>query len=309
MADERALTAERWRLTASQTPLRAQPPSGARLGVARSVLKVLTLLSEHPDGVRASDVARSVREVLTLLAEHPDGVAAGDVAERVGKSTSTAYYLLAGLCEEGLAVRDGVGRRYRLRRERAVGTPEVADMTCDELMPSVEALFLRTRKDCYLGRADGPAIEIIGARGRRGLPKVPGLDVKRIDEGLHALAMGKVALSLLPDVVLWSYIRRGLPRFTDTTITSPRALIDELDRVRERGVAIGWGELHPDFCCVAAPVRDRHSRVVAILGLATTPRAFDTERYRLVDAVLDAAALLKPLQQARQILRREGLAA
>src|SRR3954451_24654512 len=75
------------------------------------LMKVLTLLAEHPDGVRACDVTRSVLRVLTLLAARPDGVRACDVAERLGKSTPTAYYLLAGLCDEGFAVRDGVSGR------------------------------------------------------------------------------------------------------------------------------------------------------------------------------------------------------
>ena len=66
------------------------PGDGEALNAPGSVLKVLALLAEHPDGVRVSDVARSVLKVLTMLAEHPDGVRATDVAQRLGKSPSTA---------------------------------------------------------------------------------------------------------------------------------------------------------------------------------------------------------------------------
>jgi DNA-binding IclR family transcriptional regulator len=309
MADELSLTAEHGGRVASQLTEPAQLPVSGRLTVARSVLKVLGLLADHPDGFRASDVARSVLEILTLLAENPDGVVAGDVAERVGKSTSTAYYLLASLCEEGLAVRDGARRRYRLRREGVAVVPRVDDLTADDLTPAVDALFLRTRKDCYLGRVGGAVIEIVGSRGRPGMPKIPGLGGARIAEGLHAFAMGKVMLSRLTEAARWSYVRRGLRRYTDATITSPQALSDELDEVRQRGVAIDRAEFHPDFCCVAAPMCDVRDRFVAILGLATTPRAFDAEFDGLIDAVLDAAAISKPLQQCHQILRREGVGA
>ena len=51
--------------------------------------------SRSPARARACSTARSVRKVLALLAEqHPDGVRAGEQAAVVGKSTSTAFYLL-----------------------------------------------------------------------------------------------------------------------------------------------------------------------------------------------------------------------
>jgi DNA-binding IclR family transcriptional regulator len=289
-----------------RTGLRApeRAPSTARL-----LVKVLTLLEEHPDGARASDVARSVLTVLSLLAERPDGVQASEVAERVGTSPSTAYYLLASLCEERFAVRDGVSGGYRLRRGGVAASSPVGDRRRDDLEPAVDALFLRTRKDCYLCRPERGGIKILAIRGPSGLPEIPGLDSRLAGDGLHALALGKVVLSELPDAELGRYVRRGLRSFTDATITSPRALMDELDEVRKVGVAIQLGEVHPDFCCVAAPMHDVRGRLVAILGLSTSPPAFHAGRERLVEAVRDAAAMSKPLQRIHGLLRREELAA
>jgi len=257
---------------------------------------------------RGLSTARSVLKVLTLLAEHPDGVRACDVAERVGKSTSTAYYLLASLCEEGFAVRDGPCGRYRLQRDGVRAAQPSGHLRCDDLEPAVDALFLRTRKRCYLGRVERGGIEIVAVRGRQGLAKIPGLG-SRIGAGLHALAMGKVVLSLLPDEARRRYARRGLRSFTDATITSPQALLDELEEVRRRGVAIEREEFQPDFCCVAAPMRDLRGRFLATVGLSATTRAFDIEREQLVEAVLDAAAMSKHVQKTREILRREAATA
>lgn len=276
--------------------------------MARLVLNVLALMAEHPDGVRASDVAQSVLKVLTLLAERPDGVRAGDVAERVGKSPSTAYYLLASLCDEGFALRDDVSGLYRLRREGVAPASPAGGRRSDDLEPAVDVLFLRTRKDCYLGRVERDGIDVVAFRGRKGRPKIPGLG-SRIADGLHALAMGKVVLSLLPDDARQRYVQGGLRSFTDETIISPDALMRELDQIRKSGVAIERDEFHPDFCCVAAPMLDVRGRFVATVALSTTIGAFDAERERLVEAVRDAAAMSEPLQRAHQILRREGLTA
>jgi DNA-binding IclR family transcriptional regulator len=309
MGDAQSLTVEQEGLLMSKLRHPVQPPGNRRApSTARLMLKVLALLAEHPDGVRASDVARSVLRVVTLLADRADGVDAREVAETVGTSPSTAYYLLASLCEEGFVVRDRVYGGYRLRRGIAAAAPAVGDRRWDDIEPAIDALFLRTRKACYLGRAERGGIEILAVRGLSGLPTIPGLGSRIPDERLHALAMGKVVLSLLPDAERRRYVQRGLRSFTDTTITSPHDLMDELDRVRGRGVAIERGEFHPDFCCVAAPMHDVHGRFMAVIGLSTSTPAFHAGRERLIEAVRDAAAMSNPLQRTQEILRREGLA-
>jgi IclR family transcriptional regulator, acetate operon repressor len=308
MVHRRCSTAQQEGPTVTEVFQPVQPSGAGRTpSTARSLMKVLTLLADHPDG-RASDVARSVLKALTLLAAHPDGVRARDVADAVGKSTSTAYYLLAGLCDEGFAVRDGMSGRYRLRRELVAPVPGVGEPRVDDLEPAVDALFMRTRKNCYFGRVERGGLEIVALRGRQGVPRIPGLAL-RMKDGLHALAIGKVVLALLPDDARGRYMQSGLRRFTDATITSPSALMDELDEVRRSGVAIERDELQLDFCCVAAPMYDLRGRFVATIGLSAVTRAFDAERERLVDAVRDAADMAKPLQQIHAILRREGLAA
>ena len=58
---------------------------------------------------RSLTTARSVLRVLALLVEQPAGVRADEVAAALGKSTSTAYYLLTSLCDEGFAVHESKG--------------------------------------------------------------------------------------------------------------------------------------------------------------------------------------------------------
>jgi DNA-binding IclR family transcriptional regulator len=232
---------------------------------------------------RGLSTARAVLKVLAFLGEHPEGVRAGDVAAVVGKSTSTAYYLLTSLCEEGFATRDASGGRYRLRPSGAPAAPPA-----EGLEQAVEELFLRTHKRSYLGRIQRGGLEIVAVRGRQGMPRMPGLG-SRVDDGAHALAMGKIVLSLLPEDARWRYARRGLRAFTPATIVDPDALMTELDEARRRGVAVEREEFDADFCCVAAPVRDARGRFVATIGLSATTHAFDAERDQLAAVVRDVA--------------------
>ena len=117
---------------------------------------------------------------------------------------------------------------------------------------------------------------------------MPGLG-SEIRDSAHALAMGKVVLSLLgPDAVA-VYVARGLKQFTPRTITSGAALAAELDRARRDGFAVDREEFDENFCCVAAPIRDEHGRFVAALGLSTGVRDFDRERDRLAATVVEVA--------------------
>jgi DNA-binding IclR family transcriptional regulator len=253
-------------------------------------------LTEDPRphaGRRGLTTARAVLQVLSFLEEHPDGVRADDIAHVVGKSTSTAYYLLASLVEEGFAVHEG--GVYRPHHEAPARAP-VSDRHA--LEDAVDDLFLRTHKRCYLGEVRGGLIEISVVRGRQGIARMPGLG-SQITDNAHALAMGKVVLARLRPGGLARYVGRGLTRYTPSTILSPDALARELRAVRANGYAVEREEFDRDFCCVAAPVCDEHGRLAAILGLSASTRAFDAEHAELTAAVRDLAAEASPPFQHR----------
>ena len=167
--------------------------------------------------------ARTVLRLLTLLAQDPAGLRADEIAQRLGKSTSTAYNLLDTLCREGFVVH-GEDGTYRLTADASALVP--AAPSNGRLPTSLEGildeLFERTHKRVYLAAAQSGNVVIPLARGRQGMPRIPGLGA-RIGENAHALALGKIALSLLDERGLDRYIGRGLRAFTPFTIVDGRA--------------------------------------------------------------------------------------
>jgi IclR family transcriptional regulator, acetate operon repressor len=238
---------------------------------------------------RSLSTARAVLRVLALLMERPSGVRADEVAQALGKSTSTAYYLLASLCEEGFAVHESKGV-YRPARglEELTADAEQPTVLHEGLEGAVDELFLRTRKRSYLGAVRPGRIEIVAVRGRQGVRRMPGLG-SEIRDSAHALAMGKVVLALLQAPGLSRYVARGLKSFTPQTITSADELAADLDQVRSHGFAVDREEFDEDFCCVAAPIFDERGRFVAALGLSVTPHVFDAEIEQLAATVIEVA--------------------
>ena len=253
-------------------------------------------------GRRGLSTARAVLQVLSFLEQHPDGVRAEEISEFVGKSASTAYHLLASLVDEGFAVHEG--GLYKARHDVAPA-PRTDRHALED---AVDDLFLRTHKRCYLGVVRGGVIEITVVRGRQGIARMPGLGTQ-ITDNAHALAMGKVVLARLRPAALARYVERGLPRYTPSTITSPEELTRELRAVRANGYAVEREEFDVDFCCVAAPVLDDHHRLVAILGLSASTRAFDAEHGELAAAVRDLAAAAGPPEFQHRAEKGEFLVA
>lgn len=243
---------------------------------------------------RSLSTARAVLRVLALLGQRPDGIRADEVAQALGKSLSTAYYLLTSLCEEGFARHEskGVYRPAEVTAATEGLTPAAArtPQMHPGIADAVDDLFLLTRKRSYLGVVRAGRIEIVAVRGRQGVPRMPGLG-SEIRDSAHALAMGKVVLSLLGPRGLSHYIAGGLKSFTAQTITTAAGLEAELERVRRDGFAVDREELDESFCCVAAPIFDERRRLVAALGLSMTPHVFDTDLERLSAIVIQVAEI------------------
>jgi DNA-binding IclR family transcriptional regulator len=244
--------------------------------------------------------ARAVLQVTWLLAARPEGIRADEVARVLGKSVSTAYNLLASLCDEGVATHHpgGVHRLAPGFRDTVVtGAARAAEI--HDLSGLVADLLARTHKRSYLAVLRGGTLEVVHERGQQGMPKLPGLD-PRVRDTAHALALGKVVLALgRPEVVDRYVADPGLRRFTPSTITDPAALHAELQTVRRRGFAVEYEELHPDFCCIAAPVHDARGRVLAVLGISMTRRAFDDEHETLARVLVGlAGSAVRPPETA-----------
>lgn len=241
---------------------------------------------------RGLSTARTALKVVWLLASRPEGVRADEVAEALGKSVSTAYNVLASLCEEGVAQHHS-GGVYRIttafRDLVAAGIAAPAPARHD-LAGVAEELLARTHKRSYLGVVRGGELHIVLERGQQGMPKLRGLE-PRIGDNAHALAVGKMTLALAPPEVVARYVRStGLRRLTAHTITHPETLRAELAATRRRGFAVDCEEFDEDFCCIAAPVRDAHRRLLGVIGISMTRRAFDEERETLARVVVDVAA-------------------
>jgi IclR family acetate operon transcriptional repressor len=117
---------------------------------------------------------------------------------------------------------------------------------------------------------------------------------------IHASAHGKAVLAAGSDEMLERMLAGGLPRYTDTTITDPDALLAELSEIRERGYSTNGGEWRSDVSAIAAAILDHAGQPVASISVnIPTSRMTDEGRSAYGALVREAAAAVGAALGAR----------
>lgn len=114
---------------------------------------------------------------------------------------------------------------------------------------------------------------------------------------LYATGVGKVLLAFAPPEFVRAYLERTrLEPYTSKTVTSRKALVEQLARIRESGMAVSVDEMAAGGSALAAPVFDRGGSVSTALVIAVPTFRMAAHRKRLQDALLDGARKLSELK-------------
>jgi IclR family transcriptional regulator, pca regulon regulatory protein len=225
--------------------------------------------------------------ILTCFTPERPVLGIADIADELGMSRSTTHRYVITLVALGY-LEQGASRKYRLGlKVTDLGMSALNSTGLREhAHPYLEELRQRTSYTVSLAVLDGPEVLYVDrARSyRRGQ--------REIDLGLapgsrlpaHATAMGKLLLAYLPESEQRDLIAEmKLSKQGPNTITSKKALLSELDEIREESFAVNDQELAPDLNAIAAPVRNEARDVVAAVNLAAPTSTISLSE--LVDAL------------------------
>ena len=96
---------------------------------------------------------------------------------------------------------------------------------------------------------------------------------------LYAGATGKILGAFQEDDVIRKRLMdEPLIAFTELTITSPGALLEEYAKIREQGYAISDGELNIETVGIGAPIRDDSGSVWAAISIGAPRMRVDAVR-------------------------------
>jgi len=237
--------------------------------VIERMLKLLEVLSEHPEPIGLKQIAQITR----LHPSTAHRILAAMASDRLVDRVEPASYRLGmRLLELGNIVRSRISVRelaLPVMRELHAHTGETVNLSVrhDDEIVYVE----RTSS----GRSAMRIIHAIGARAP-----------------LHVTAAGK--LFLLEDgfARLRDYAKRsGLVAQTKNSLTSIQVLERDLDRTQQQGYATDNEEAEIGVRCVAGGIRDDAGHLVAALSLSTPAERMKPQWGLLVKETAERIAL------------------
>lgn len=242
---------------------------------------------------RRRPVLQTVDHALAVLeAFGPDtrdlGVA--ELSRMLRITGPSTYRLLSTLEARGFLEQDPKTKRYRLGLKLFEIASRISSgiSLLDVAHPHLERLVELTQETAFLAIWDRDAA----------------LSIDKVDSPLqlflrttvgtrrppNAASSAKCLLAFQPQQVIDDTLAKGLGRFNAQTVTDHDVFRAELEQIRRQGYAINRGGYHESASGVAAPIRDRHRKVVASVALGVPTSRMDDERVpELVRAVMQAA--------------------
>lgn len=246
----------------------------------------------------ASQAILRALSVLHALRTADGELGVAEVARVVGLPTTTVHRILRTLVVAGYVVQNAATERYHLGREAyLLGRAVANSLGFDAALPLLETLSADTGESVNLVVRDGNeglvVLRIESAQPLRFTQPVG----TRIP--LHCTSSGKVLLAFGDDPEGDVGALGTLERFTPGTVTSPAALLDELQVVRRRHYSVNRAERIPGVCGVAAPVLGSDGAVIAGLAVQGPEFRIPVERVESlapqVIAVAQAIAAALPV--------------
>jgi len=228
---------------------------------------------------------QSLSRGLTLLeyvANASDRVALGDLADLLGIEKSSVHRLMATLVEHDYVVQDS-GRKYlpgpaiqflalkagnRFQSHDVAG-PFLAELTEQTGETAHFGVLYRNHVILTNCVSSGHALAVTNRLGE--------------EEPLYCTALGKALVCDFDESKLKEAVGNSrLEKFTEKTIHTMDAFIEECHRVQRNLLACDDEEFRLGVKCLAAPVRDFSGNVVAAIGISGPADRLGPDRFEQV---------------------------
>jgi len=230
--------------------------------------------------------------ILEFMAERKTPVRLLDIAKGSGYNSSTVLRFLTTLQKCGYVAQEADSQRYYLtfklcrlssKLEASVNLPNIthpyllklSDIFQESMCISIEDNFQMVYID-VVTEINKSLMSFVHVGNI-----VP----------MHCTGNGKLLLSTFSEEKINQFIAiKGLPRYTEKTITTKEALMQELDSIRKNGYAEIHEEREHNMSCFSYPIRNYTGRIIA--GISVTGPSDRVNRELLGDRLhyLDEAA-------------------
>jgi IclR family acetate operon transcriptional repressor len=245
-------------------------------------------------------VIERMLDMLEIIERRPGGTSIRELSEFLNLARSTVYRVLNTLEARDIVKRSFSGSYVLGPRLLSFAANVVTGHDSDlvELANThLERLSHATGEASKLSVLDGDGVLVIAvahSSGEYGLTVKPG---RRLP--LHAGAASRVLLAHMDGADIARILNGPLPRYTIKTLCDPEEIGKSLAQIRRAGSTLDDGEYSAGVMAVAAPVHDRHNKVVAAISIPFLHTQDEARVEKLRTAVSTAAKLVSAELRAR----------
>ena len=233
-----------------------------------------------------------VLDILEMLSSVPQGMTLSDLAEATHLHVSTAHRLVSSLADRGYARKDSDSGKYRLTLRLFEISKRVS--TVLDLLPVsehyLEELANRSREAVHLvERSGNEVVYLYKFEPFQHLVNM-GTYVGRRNP-MYCTGVGKSILAFLsPREVERVWNATDIQVFTPATIVTLENLFQDLEGVRQRGLAYDNEEHEEGVRCIAAPIFNWEGTPTGAVSIsAPTSRLTDETVERLAPQLLSVS--------------------
>ncbi|MBI9016183.1 MAG: IclR family transcriptional regulator [Phycisphaerae bacterium] len=227
-------------------------------------------------------------QILRLIASR-GGISAVDIEKEVKMSRTTVFRILKTFTHEGFVQKNGtlfyVGAELLSLGAVALGSVNVREYA----VPILQELAVATGETAHLAIPNGYQSLILEVCDSPNPARVTSRTGTLVS--MHCSSTGKVFLAnifgdKIPDIIN----SLSLDKQTEHTLCTLEEIETENKKIRSLGYAIDDEEFHLGIRCLAAPVYDSRSQVVASIGITATTTSFPKEKIDQIAVIVKAAA-------------------
>ena len=230
-------------------------------------------------------VVHRTAAILNVLRGEPDGLSLSQIAERVGLARSTVHRLVAALEQERFVVAASTSRGFRLGPALAsLAWAASRDLTA-LIHPFIVELSLALSETVDLAVLEHDHVLFVD-QVPAATQRLRAVSAVGAVFPVHCTANGKALLSQLAVHEVEQLLPEQLERLTPQTIGARSDLLDELEQVRQAGVAYDREEHTLGICAVGAAL-DTQGGPLAAITVPLPAQRFHGNEERLAAALLE----------------------
>jgi len=247
----------------------------------------------------SAPIVKRVIEIIRLIVQEHKQFGVTHISDSLSINKSTVFGILKALQAEGYVLKDPTTKKYMMGPAlfelstmifKRTNLATLAHSFLEQLAEQVEeTVILGARENNHL-----KFLEVIEARKDLKISSHVGAKIP-----ITVGATGKVVLSFMEDNEIVSLLSdKGLPQFTEKSITDMDLFLREVAKVRRQGHALDFDEYLKGTMAVAAPIR-AGKRLIGVVWVVSFTSAMDDAKVAgIIEQVTNTTKLISRLIQS-----------